>query len=94
MQVLTVSNNNVTAELSIANGKTVKIEDVTSSDLQQIMDLIYENPTEYSFIDDEAFKQIKNIANSEVALQINKKLREFKEQVPTLKQSIDSEFTI
>lgn len=72
----------------------IDVQDVTGEDLKRVMDLIYASPANFEFIDDDKLADLPNKVVGAVALQLNQKLREFKEQAPTLKERIESEFKL
>lgn len=91
MKTLELLDNEVFLKLP---QRQIKLKDVQTKDLKEIMNKIYDSPDDFEFESDEVFSNMPNKVLGTVAIQLNQKLREFKEQAPTIRESIESEFKI
>ena len=91
MKILKIKNNQA---VFIIGGKEIDPEELTRDDLLSLLDDVYsmDDLSELEIPGSEDLDKIKHTIKKEIVAQIVKKIKEFKENVPNIKASVNSNF--
>ena len=67
-------------------------QDLSTDDLLEIFNSIYESEEEVEFPDEQMIADIKNPVEQEIVDQIIRKIKEFSENIENIRQEINSQF--
>lgn len=86
--------NNNTLFFCIEPTKEIKVSELTTQDLVNLLDNSYKDPNYYTINWEDMAEKVHNQIDKEIASQISRKLQDFIKNVETIKSEIENQFPL